>query len=1418
MSPTHQSTAKSVAEIDTALQGGLYNAVHTREVVERIATDMIRSAGSTDPPPASKVVERPSQYVPTFAATSNGSNVAAPSAAVAARTISIPAPSALVQSWFSAMEALRLQASIMSALYETNVWCGIHRMQAKLMGVTVNKAQLEPIDFDGKRVFVENDEMETAIQSTFDSDSGTVTVFSLASELALEEAMSFQAEFLQNLSVCEFERSMGDFDLRTVNGVDRLLRSRLGDFRRAFSVQITNKNLYTSVTLCNSVALDSYIEGLYKNHADAIFATLQPAPHETHGFLRREINNSGTHTRLRLAEWPLLVKGEIPQQYFIDRRQLQKLFTSVNQIKSVHRKCALQELSHQATLLVSDTNSSSNTIRKDLRVLKESLVDRYCHEITLATIQYGAKYHICGLAHSLRSLFCADSETNQSFFIFGGKNDMLRSVPRGVVAQTEGRKPATCLLALNGSVDDIRYVPHYAQVVSMTYEVEVPPTQANVRPEHLHLHGSSHLKQNALLDNISSILHDWLAITKLSQAVAASQLPVSSIYNSRNKCDDTWRSELFRMNADIEAFRDPTDLTSVKSYLHHRHVALYLCAQNSLQALTYQSRKLSHGASVTFYSQSWDRLVASAAASNRLVYASDHSASHYFPRCHFQDTIQWLSSTTGDDVPAQPALFEPLRRMKAYASVSGAPIDSVLQELEGSISTLPFNGSEWYSPLMAQHPRPLKTYIQNPSPLSLCHQVSVYPGLTMSSFLCEGTDEERLIFFSEFGKACEMVEDCAEDAQEAIDREAEFQTTFMTATIAQRTQNGGSFTELHYDVAIQTSRRESLRELYLLLLRQVAASVPMEVATKISASLAQSYSSAPLDDVYQRNVIHRSRSLMEREAADSVAGKNRRKGRCVEKDLRWIQCRLLIMEIHKLLIVRTSSEAIQVIGSLETESILMSKLTVSTNKKHATKTTLFSEFCSLLVAKAHCTRGDNEKVVTYHIPDYSLNLAIDTLATKLVSWETDSIAAIVNTTENTVRAFTALVVDSQAKQKECERALDLAEKALPRRIQVAVAASKYEILKLNAVLSKENELLRSQLAKSRENAREEIRLEFEDQVTDLQARLKTRESQFVSYKKKLFKDMQESLEDVRRSAMFSISSMEHAPVHVKRQALKIAISDDELNTIKDQNAELRQAIVKVKLWYEIKLARIAATQAKMMSELKSKADGSQQNYWNDRTIFESEVSTLRKDLSSLQVSLTKSELEVEVLRKDLQAQLSNKKDLVAWKMQSGKQMEELQRKLKKFEKLSSTYDLDKLVSEHEKRLSSFDGTSSTIPNGQHNASGTASSSARVIKGSTLRATTSRIGSALGVGAPAESLVPFDEYRKLQEQCIRERKMKEQAFEKLDTLRSGEKDANESLVWQRRYLEAASELQRRVSEVESLKAHIDASNMQPSRRG
>lgn len=209
-------------------------------------------------------------------------------------------------------------------------------------------------------------------------------------------------------------------------------------------------------------------------------------------------------------------------------------------------------------------------------------------------------------------------------------------------------------------------------------------------------------------------------------------------------------------------------------------------------------------------------------------------------------------------------------------------------------------------------------------------------------------------------------------------------------------------------------------------------------------------------------------------------------------------------------------------------------------------------------------------------------------------------------------------------------------------------------------------------------------------------------------------------------------------------------------------------------------------------------------------------------LTQTQNLLSQYELEVEQLRKDLQLQLMNKKDLVAWKVQHAKMLDDLTKKVKRYEKYGQN-EIEKLISDHERRMQQ----QQRAPGAGDSASPAAGGERPATSASGLsagEADSPRTGGGGGGGAGgrasaglqrAASAASKVEWDRLQEQLRRERGLKEKAFAKIDELRMGGDSASgESLVWQRKYFEAASELQRCVKELEQCRATMVGAGVMP----
>ena len=1299
---------------------------------------------------------------------------------------SLPLPSRHVVAFMNLIDLLSTRRNLMAALYDTELYYTIHRRQGKMMGVAVRRGQLDPIDFETRRAFAQVDDLEQVKESSN----------------PLEEVLAVKAEMLCNLSIAEFDASFSQFDLTSVEGIRRLLQHGMDLFLLANTVQVCTKNMLTGIVLCHMACLDVYFEQTAKGrYEQAIKVTTNFAypPDPATGSQR---------VRCRLPSWPGFAPppASDPEAFSIDKTTLQKLFISVNAIKSHHRKMILTAMNERTADIMS--SKKPETLRRVLRELKMTLIHEYCVNITFSSYQHACKYQIAALSNILTSL-CQELP-HLKFFTVGSKTDMVRPAPRGGATVGEARRLPTCMITKNGRLDESRYLPHVVQIMQLDFAPKdlksgAISTAGKGGPESSSQQGagssgpSHYNRSNFLLANMCRVLHHWTGISRLLRSIGSlSCNSVQSILHPENYLEG-WRTELVHIGNEIDLLRDPSDVTSVVQHLYQAHSTAFLRSVVSMNGVKFTLARYNNHKGAEKMASALRLLQRHAAG---VTYGTITKQKQLVP---LQAALKLKSP---DELLKVSAYYPPLARIKLPLS---GDLDSALADSElippASIPPHPddktffaevgFNGFAFIGDEVGP----------------------VHPSLDF--FLLSSLPEDRASVANEAVKIDALIEEARDELPESLG------SIYGTGKLSSAAT---SLLLPHHDLLKSTIRRDQLRELYFMLYVTSVTNGWMRTTKSQKASnqtagnntaddgahtpFQQQYASAEaarkhmethLDDLFSRVVLSRGRVIYERELAEKNESRSKKKGRGHEREIRKRQVLLTIMEVNKLLIDRTISEATVVRKQLEEAATRQENSTVALNTVLPLRTNIFSEFVTLVMSRALCTRSEGDRSATYHIPEVSLTTAMEVVGRRISANEFESHASLCNASEAIAQKLMQHIVLQDLELRHCRHELDVLHKSIARRVQASIADTKFDLLSKNSLLEKQVQAMEQQLRGAKDAIRDEVRVEYDERLADLQAQLLLSEDRFKSYKKKMARDMQQSLEEIKRQAMLNVGQMENAPLHMKRQALKIAISDDEVNTLKEQNAELKLAIVKTKLWYELKLMRAKAAYERQLHESVHSSEAAREQYWNNRQVSEGELTQLKQSLSTSQHALSQAELEVEMLRKDLQLQLTNKKDLVASKVQSAKQIDELQRKLRKFEKwTASNIDLDRLVAEYEQsKFSEGVGNNNAASGGEDSGAATpqhqrrANSAAGAGDRPGTGATASRPHSTAG-GVSAE------DYKRLTEKYEKEKKLKEKAFAKIDEMRAEDAGTSEAMIWQRKFFETSAELQRAAKEVEGMR--------------
>eukprot|EP00669_Euglena_mutabilis_P010570 TRINITY_DN5309_c0_g1_i1.p2 TRINITY_DN5309_c0_g1~~TRINITY_DN5309_c0_g1_i1.p2 ORF type:complete len:119 (-),score=58.69 TRINITY_DN5309_c0_g1_i1:116-472(-) len=118
--------------------------------------------------------------------------------------------------------------------------------------------------------------------------------------------------------------------------------------------------------------------------------------------------------------------------------------------------------------------------------------------------------------------------------------------------------------------------------------------------------------------------------------------------------------------------------------------------------------------------------------------------------------------------------------------------------------------------------------------------------------------------------------------------------------------------------------------------------------------------------------------------------------------------------------------------------------------------------------------------------------------------------------------------------------------------------------------------------------------------------------------------MQANLEEVKRNAFLEIGRSDVAPVHMKRQALRMAVTEDEIHSLRAETAQLKAALTKTRVWRDLTARSTAVAHAEEVAALRREAAEVGGRYWGNRQAVEEREDLLRQHLAHTQRALSQS--------------------------------------------------------------------------------------------------------------------------------------------------------------------------------------------------
>jgi hypothetical protein len=345
-----------------------------------------------------------------------------------------------------------------------------------------------------------------------------------------------------------------------------------------------------------------------------------------------------------------------------------------------------------------------------------------------------------------------------------------------------------------------------------------------------------------------------------------------------------------------------------------------------------------------------------------------------------------------------------------------------------------------------------------------------------------------------------------------------------------------------------------------------------------------------------------------------------------------------------------------------------------------------ADFVSELKRAAISKGGLGGAMGTIEVSEEHFNDSIDALARNLRSWGSTRLEEELSALKLSIAELQHCLFVSERSSATANVARELEVKSMRRRIESAVSDRCYLLLfKLDSLNRKAAEA-QKEAATVEETVREKVRREFEELVRDLTMQLTVIKSQFKEYKEGLQSDMKSGLGEIKKDAMMKMVQSSTAPNELKRMTLSMAAREEVMEEIRQENAELKRAILKLRTMNTVKSISLKGNFDKKMHRMDEERSNATRELYMSRDEVEQKLALFKSQLEETQAALSAAEIEREKLKKELELAQRNKQVLMQWKLAKTALLVELEAKVKQYERWQHV-DVDKLMVELEKRES-----------------------------------------------------------------------------------------------------------------------------------
>ncbi|KAJ3088326.1 hypothetical protein HK102_009028 [Quaeritorhiza haematococci] len=274
-----------------------------------------------------------------------------------------------------------------------------------------------------------------------------------------------------------------------------------------------------------------------------------------------------------------------------------------------------------------------------------------------------------------------------------------------------------------------------------------------------------------------------------------------------------------------------------------------------------------------------------------------------------------------------------------------------------------------------------------------------------------------------------------------------------------------------------------------------------------------------------------------------------------------------------------------------------------------------------------------------------LGQAITKLALALNKWEINRRVQREHFTGTLyARLVESLSISERLIRHQAQEKKEVAEN-FARDVRLNAAQKTWEIHSDFASASVELNELRKSRRIDEKKLRQKIVDEYDDLVRELVLEIHILKNRFNEYRVNTVNEVMNIMSDVKKEELTIFSKKADVPDAIKRSAEMVMDFEEKLRRLRLENHELKMTLMKVRSMYTMKEQSMKSSFDKKFRKLTEERKRVEEKLWESYRDAEAREGTLRKQLAKLQKAHSTSEIQNEILQRQIREEQSRQRQI-----------------------------------------------------------------------------------------------------------------------------------------------------------------------------